>query len=158
MRVENIIIPVKIVSPAELTDDEQRLLQAALDACKTSYAPFSAFNVGAAVRLASGEIICGSNQENVAFPSGLCAERTAMFYANAHYPDVPITAIALTSSVNGVQNPQPVYPCGSCRQSLLQSEIRFGNDINVIMAGSVSAYIVDSIKMLLPLGFDGFDK
>lgn len=158
MYIQNITIPVTIMSPAELSADESRLAQAALEACKTSYAPFSGFNVGVALLLASGEIVCGSNQENVAFPSGLCAERTAMFYANSRYPDTPITMLAVTSAIKGVQNADPVYPCGNCRQALLQSEIRFGNNIRVIMAGSESVRIVDGVKMLLPLSFDDFDK
>ena len=158
MRIENIIVPVTISTPDELSDEEKHLLLAASEACKTSYAPFSGFNVGAALLLASGEIVCGSNQENIAFPSGLCAERTAMFYANSHYPDVPIRAIAITSSVKGVPNHAPVYPCGACRQALLQCEIRFGNEIKIIMAGTDSVRTVEGVKMLLPLGFDGFDK
>ncbi|MDR2562321.1 MAG: cytidine deaminase [Prevotellaceae bacterium] len=158
MHIENLNLSVRVSSFDELSDEEKQLVRAAAEACKTSYAPFSGFNVGAALLMASGETVCGSNQENVAFPSGLCAERTAMFYANARYPETPIIALALTSSINGVQNRAPVYPCGSCRQALLQSEIRFGNDITILMAGSESVYTVVGVKTLLPFGFDSFSK
>lgn len=156
MHIEKLSLSVIVSTFDELSAEEQQLVMAALEACKTSYAPFSRFNVGAALLMASGETVCGSNQENVAFPSGLCAERTAMYYANAHYPEIPILAMAITSSVDGIQNRTPVYPCGSCRQSLLQCETRFCNDIKILMAGSDSVAIVVGVKNLLPLGFDNF--
>ena len=141
-------------SPDELDPKYKNLLQNAVEACKLSYAPFSGFNVGAAILLADGKIIKGGNQENVAFPSGLCAERVAGFYAGSEYPDVPVVAVAVTSSIKGVLNKFPVRPCGSCRQSLLQSELRFKNKITVIMAGSDRIETVEGISSLLPLCFD----
>ena len=156
MKQENITINVTVYSPNELNTNDALLVKSAFEACKTSYAPYSNFNVGAAVLLANGEIINGSNQENIAYPSGLCAERTAMFYANAKYPDVPIIALAVASSVNGVPNKEAVYPCGSCRQALLENELKFKNNIRVLMAGAEIVKEVESIKSLLPLSFDNF--
>lgn len=139
---------------SELSAQEQTLLQKADEATATSYAPYSNFNVGVAILLENGEIISGSNQENSASPSGLCAERVAMFYANARYPDVPIVAVAVSSSINGVLNSKPIYPCGSCRQSLLENEQRSGKSIKVIMGSTKHIQVAGSIKDLLPLSFD----
>jgi cytidine deaminase len=151
----NLIIPVTEYSSTEEIEEQYRdLVKSAYDACSTSYAPFSKFCVGAAVLLENGEIIKGSNQENAAYPSGLCAERVAVFYANSFYPDVPITAIAIAASVAGDFCKNPVYPCGSCRQVLLQSERRFQNNIRVFMVGCEKIRMVESIKDLLPLGFE----
>jgi cytidine deaminase len=151
----NLIIPVtEYTSTDELDEQFNDLVQAAYDACSTSYAPYSKFCVGAAVLLENGDIIKGSNQENVAYPSGLCAERVAVFYANSLYPDVPVIAIAITASVSGIPVKEPVYPCGSCRQSLLQSERRSRKNIHVLMVGSSKIQMVESIKDLLPLGFN----
>ncbi|MDR3133334.1 MAG: cytidine deaminase [Prevotellaceae bacterium] len=137
----------------ELTGEDAALLEKAAAATDRSYAPYSHFHVGAAVLLENGEIICGSNQENAAYPSGLCAERVALFYASAQYPEVAIRAVAVHSSVNGQANPDPVYPCGACRQVLLECESRFGQPIKVIMGGTKKIQIVNSVSGLLPLSF-----
>jgi cytidine deaminase len=155
MKQFNIIIPVTEYSSTDELDERYRtLIKSAYDTCSTSYAPFSKFCVGVAVLLENGEIIKGSNQENAAYPSGLCAERVAVFYANSLYPDIPVVAITITASVSGVQVKEPVYPCGSCRQVLLQSERRYRKNIRVFMVGSEKIQMVESIKDLLPLGFD----
>jgi cytidine deaminase len=155
MKQFNIIIPVtEYSSPDELDERYRTLIKSAYDACSTSYSPFSKFCVGVAVLLENGEIIKGSNQENAAYPSGLCAERVAVFYANSLYPDVPVVAVAITASVSGVPVKEPVYLCGSCRQTLLQCERRFLNNIRVFMVGFEKIQMVESIKDLLPLGFD----
>jgi len=155
MKRFELIIPVTEYDSADELDDRYKdLINAAYAACSTSYAPFSKLNVGAAALLENGEIIKGSNQENAAYPSGLCAERVAMFYANSFYPDIPIIAIAITSSVSGIINKEPIYPCGSCRQSLLQSEQRFRKNIRMFMVGSEKIRMIESIKDLLPLSFD----
>jgi len=138
----------------ELHADDARLLKEATVATRQSYAPYSNFNVGAAVLLENGEIIYGSNQENAAYPSGLCAERVALFYANSHHPNVAVKAIAVDSAVNGVENCDPVYPCGDCRQVLLECEHRFGKPIKVIMGGAKKIKMVMSVKDLLPLSFE----
>lgn len=141
---------------SELTSEEATLLVKASEATRCSYAPYSHFHVGAAVLLENGEIICGSNQENAAYPSGLCAERVALFYANSHFPNVAIRAIAVYSSVNGVENSDPTYPCGACRQVLLECENRSGQPIKVIMGSAQKIQIVHSVSDLLPLAFDEF--
>jgi cytidine deaminase len=138
----------------ELAPADSALLHAAIEATKNAYAPYSKFNVGAAVLLENGEVVCGSNQENVAYPSGLCAERVALFYAGAHYPNVAIKAIAVSSTVNGKENRDPVYPCGECRQVLLEYENRSGKPIKVIMGSASKVHVVNSAKDLLPLSFE----
>lgn len=140
----------------KLSSIEQNLVILARQASFDAYAPYSGFCVGAAVLLASGKIITGNNQENIAYPNGLCAERVAMFSANAAHPNDPIEAIAIASSGNKILHNKAVFPCGSCRQSLLESEMRFKNNIKVIMTGSEDFYIVESIKRLLPLNFDPY--
>ncbi|MDR1983453.1 MAG: cytidine deaminase [Prevotellaceae bacterium] len=138
----------------ELDEADRRLLEAANMATKTSYAPYSRFNVGSAVLLENGEIITGSNQENNAYPSGLCAERVAVFYANAKYPNVAIKAIAISSAVDNKINDSEVYPCGSCRQVLVESENRQDTKIKLIMGGAKSIIVIDSVSLMLPFTFD----
>jgi cytidine deaminase len=137
----------------ELQENDSKLLKQATEAIHSAYAPYSHFNVGAAVLLENGEIILGSNQENVAYPSGLCAERVALFYANSRFPNVAVKAIAISSAVDGKENDDPVFPCGDCRQVLLECENRFGKPITVIMGGTKNIKMVKSIKDLLPLSF-----
>ena len=137
----------------ELQEADAALLREAALATKQSYAPYSKFNVGAAVLLENDEIIYGSNQENAAYPSGLCAERVALFYANSHFPNVPVKAIAIHSAINGKENDEPAYPCGACRQVLLECENRFGKPIKIIMGGAKNIKIVNNIHDLLPLSF-----
>jgi len=141
-------------SVKDLNAEDQILVEKAIEAAGKAYAPYSGFKVGAALRLANGEIITGNNQENAAYPSGLCAERVALFYANAQYPDVPVNAIAITAFNNGQQVNEAVYPCGSCRQVILEDEVRFENDVRMILAGKDKIIIAGNIKALLPLHFD----
>ncbi|WP_421918361.1 cytidine deaminase [Marinifilum sp.] len=141
-------------SIAELSKEDQLLVNEAKDAAHRSYAPYSKFNVGAALLLENGEIVQGNNQENSAYPSGLCAERVAVFYANAKYPDVPVKAIAITSRTNGSFLDAPVPPCGACRQVLLETENRYNHPIKVILCGEKKIQIIDNIKQLMPLYFD----
>jgi cytidine deaminase len=155
MKKFNLIIPVTEYASIEELDEQYRdLIKSAYEACSTSYAPFSKFCAGAAALLENGVIIRGSNQENIAYPSGLCAERVAVFYAGSSYPDIPVVAIAITASVAGTPVKEPVYPCGSCRQSLLQSERRSRKNIRIFMVGSGKIQMVESVKALLPLEFD----
>ena len=116
---------------------EQDLVMAAREAAHNAYAPYSQFKVGAAVLLENGEIFPGNNQENAAYPDGLCAERVALFSANATRPGIPIRIIAVTALAKQGFLPDPVYPCGSCRQSLLESENRFQQPIRVLMCGEI---------------------
>lgn len=138
----------------ELSDIEQGLVIKAIDTAKKAYAPYSNFKVGAAILLENGEIITGNNQENAAYPSGLCAERVAMFYANAKYPNVAVKAVTVTVVKNGEVLAEPAPPCGSCRQVMLETEVRFGQAIKIYMAGQHRVLSVDSAKSLLPITFD----
>ena len=138
----------------ELTKEDIVVINKAKEAAQKAYAPYSKFNVGACVLLENGELIQGNNQENAAYPSGLCAERVAMFYANANYPDVPVKTIAICAYVNSKLLNEPVPPCGSCRQVLLESEIRFNSPIRIILIGESKILIIDNAKQLLPLNFN----
>ena len=142
-------------SEEALGKDNFNLAQQARQATFTAYSPYSHFCVGAAVLLDNGETVCGSNQENAAYPSGLCAERTAVFYANSQYPDQPIRRICIVArDTKGEFLQRPISPCGACRQVLLEAEQRAGSDIEVLLYGTEGIYIVRNIKDLLPLGFD----
>ncbi len=138
----------------ELGTEEAFLIEKAGEAAKKAYAPYSQFQVGAAILLANGEIIQGNNQENAAYPSGLCAERVAIFYANSKYPDIAITAIAICAYKNSKFIEEPIPPCGSCRQVLLEAQLRFNTPIKIIIAGKSKIYLLNNVKELLPLNFD----
>ncbi|HEC43722.1 MAG TPA: cytidine deaminase [Bacteroides sp.] len=140
--------------PEDLSAKEQQVISAAKNAAARAYAPYSKFHVGAALLLTSGELVTGNNQENAAYPDGLCAERVAMFAANANHPDSGIQLLAVTAMMNDEFLEEPVYPCGSCRQSLLESENRFQQPIRILMYGKNRIQIVNSVKDLLPLSFD----
>jgi cytidine deaminase len=148
---------IRVCQPDELTAEEQHLLQLAVEATGRSYAPYSKFCVGAAVRLDNGVELSGSNQENAAYPSGLCAERTALFYAGAQYPDVPIRMLAIAArGTDGELTEEPTGPCGSCRQVIIESETRAGNPIRILLYGKKFVYVVDGIRPLMPLTFSEF--
>lgn len=139
----------------ELSDEEKQLLEAAKEATKNSYAPYSHFHVGAAVLLDNGEIMSGSNQENCAYPSGLCAERTTVFYANSLHPDTPINILCVCArDSSGDFTSRPCPPCGACRQVLVETEQRFGKPMRVLLFGKEGTYCLDSAADLLPLSFD----
>ena len=139
----------------ELTPQELALLDEARRATYRSYAPYSHFSVGAAVELADGTLVAGSNQENAAYPSGLCAERTAVFYAGSQHPDQPIRRLCIAArDTDGQFLRRPISPCGACRQVLLEAEQRAGNNIEVMLYGTEGIYFIRSIKDLLPLSFD----
>ena len=144
---------VCVYSWDELAEEDQILVQAAKDATNGSYAPYSSFYVGAAVRLGNGTIVMGSNQENVAFPSGLCAERTALFAANAQYPDQPVLALAVAARNKDGFLSQPITPCGACRQVISGVEQRYEHPIRILLYGTEGIHVVDSIEALLPLQF-----
>ncbi len=138
----------------QLEAQDRKLAEAAIEATEGSYAPYSGFNVGAAVRLDNGEIIKGSNQENAAYPSGICAERTAMFYAAATYPENAIEAIAVTASQNGILCGNPATPCGACRQVMAQYQTKGGKPIAIILVGGKKIWKFDRVDDILPLIFD----
>ena len=138
----------------EMNSQDRELAHAAVEAMAGSYAPYSHFNVGAAVRLSNGEIVKGANQENAAFPSGLCAERTAMFSAGATYPDKEMLSIAIAGGVYGKVCADPATPCGACRQVMAQYQAKSGKPMSVIMVGGRRTYKFDKVDDILPLIFD----
>jgi len=144
-----------------LPEKDKALVLKAIEATKASYAPYSKFHVGAAVRLQNDVDVIGSNQENIAYPSGLCAERVALFAASTQYPGVPIEAIAITAFSDDFEVNFPVTPCGSCRQVLSEYEHIYGKQIRIIMHGHKSKVLIaEKVEDLLPLSFktDGLKK
>jgi len=141
-------------SPDELSDEEQQLIERAIQTARDAYAPYSKFHVGASLLLDDGTFVDGNNQENAAYPDGLCAERVAMFAANALHPGSAVKIMAVAAIYQDKLLDQPVYPCGSCRQALLESENRFMQPIRILMYGKAGIHAVSSIKDLLPLSFD----
>lgn len=141
----------------ELSTEDRQLVEQAIEATRRSYAPYSHFHVGAAVRLENGEIVIGCNQENAAYPSGLCAERTALFAAGALYPDVPVRVLAVAArGTDGEMTEEPTGPCGSCRQVIIESETRAKHPIRILLYGRRCVYIIDGIRQLMPLTFSEF--
>lgn len=140
-------------SMEELDDSERKVVEKAREATRNSYAPYSHFHVGAAVLLGNGEVLIGANQENAAFPSGLCAERTAVFAAQANYPKQPILILAIAASDGGGLRHRPVSPCGACRQVILEIEDRYKQPVEILLSGLDGIYRFKSIKDLLPLSF-----
>lgn len=139
----------------ELTSEDKELVKRAKKVSKTAYAPYSQFYVGAAIRLSSNEIIEGSNQENMAYPSGMCAERVAIYYANSYHSDAQIDTIAVTAFAKDFDVNHPVSPCGACRQSMAEYELKQNQPIRLIMSGeSGEIYIADSIETVLPFMFN----
>ena len=128
MKALQLHIPVKVFAYEELAEADRQLIDAAREATYHSYAPYSHFHVGAAARLADGTVVSGSNQENAASPSSLCAERTTLFYANSRYPDQPVDTLAIAArNERGEFLQQPISPCGACRQVMLETETRFSH-------------------------------
>ena len=137
----------------EFPENDQLLLQEARRISSMAYAPYSGFYVGAAVLLGNGMIVTGNNQENSAYPSGLCAERVALFYANANHPESEVKSIAVSAAKNGILVDDSVKPCGSCRQALAETEVRFGQPIRIILDGQDSILVLNGVESLLPLSF-----
>ena len=139
---------------SELSSEEKQLVANAKSSLSTAYAPYSGFLVGASVLLENGEIINGSNQENVAYPSGLCAERVAIFYASAQYPGVPIKAIAVTANTHLDPSEIPASPCGNCRQTLAEYQQKQSTSIPIIFMGASGKIVYcNSVLDLLPFAF-----
>ena len=144
---------LSVLSWTELTEKAKKTIEAAKEASYKAYAPYSNFLVGAAVLLEDGTIVTGNNQENAAFPSGICAERTAVFAANSLYPELSIDMLAIAAQNKGEFLKQPVAPCGVCRQVLLESEKRFEKEIEIYLYGTEKIYYIKGIETLLPLNF-----
>lgn len=142
-------------SVSDLPEPIQLLMQKALAVRKTAYAPYSKFRVGAAIQLDNGEVVIGSNQENAAYPSGLCAERVAVFHAGAAYPDAKILSLAITAAADNKVVDTPIPPCGACRQALAEYEMKQDVPMEIYFMGETGkVYKSDSLKNLLPLVFD----
>lgn len=141
-------------SVEEMTPEDQALVAAALEAQKGSYSPYSDFQVGAALQLANGVIVKGANQENIAYPSGLCAERVAMFWAGANYPDVPMDTLAIAGSDHGVLCESPASPCGACRQVMAEYQKKYNHPLKIILVGSKRIRKFSCVEDLLPFIFD----
>ena len=137
----------------ELTDEQRELVTIAKEQTNNSYCPYSKFHVGAAAKLENGLIIRGSNQENAAYPSGICAERSALFAAGANYPEVPVSTLCIACFTEGHFTETPGAPCGACRQVMLETEHRYGKPMQVILYGEHETYVFDSAADLLPVGF-----
>ena len=153
MREINLSTKIAVYPLEECSDIEKKLIAAAKHATEKSYAPYSNFKVGAALLLENGEIVTGNNQENAAYPSGLCAERGTIFYANSVYPDQQIEAIAIAAWANNTFTKDAITPCGGCRQVLLEAENRFSAPMRILMYSEEGIYVVNTIKTLLPLSF-----
>lgn len=145
---------IKLSRAEDLSPEEQNLYKKAKTAARKAYAPYSSFMVGASVLLENGDVITGSNQENAAYPSGICAERTALFYAGASYPEIPVKTILITAFSSGKFLDNAVSPCGGCRQVILETIKRQKKPIRLIMAGESVITIVEDASMLLPFPFE----
>ncbi len=154
MEERKVICYIKVAKYDELNDKDKLLVDTAKKQTENAYAPYSTFHVGAALELDNDIIIGGNNQENAAYPSGLCAERVAMFYANAQYPNTAVKTIAIAAYTKGEFLKKPITPCGSCRQVLLETENRYEKDIRVILYGTDEIIIINNVKDLLPLSFE----
>ena len=142
-------------SLGELNKQDHEVLLKAIDARKDAYAPYSNFKVGAAVLLGNGEMVLGNNQENASYPSGLCAERVALFYAGARYPGVKIISIAISAMANSHLVDKPAAPCGNCRQAISEYEFKQNSPIEIILMGETGEILkCKSVADILPLGFN----
>ena len=153
MKEINLSTKIAVYPLEECSEAEKKLIEAAKSATERAYVPYSGFSVGSAVLLGNGEIVSGSNQENAAYPSGLCAERTTVFYANSSFPEEKVVAIAVAAFHKGAFTSDVITPCGACRQALLETENRFHSPMRVLMYSEKGVYVVNSIKDLLPLSF-----
>lgn len=157
MKNIDIVANIIVCDYKELTETQKNLVDCAKEACKRAYAPYSRFNVGAAALLDNGEVVSGSNQENAAYPSGICAERTTLFYAGAQYPNNAVTHLAIAAYKDGEYTVAPTAPCGACRQVILETEHRYNTPIEILLYGREKIYIIKSIESLLPLCFGKTD-
>lgn len=155
MKHRTITIPVtEYASITEMEALDCILAEKAIEAAKNAYAPYSNFMVGAAIRLTNGEIILGSNQENAAYPSGLCAERVALFWAGSQYPNTPATSMAVVAFKDGLMIEEPITPCGACRQVIAEHEHRFAKSFSVILLGKNRVLKLEKSTYLLPFSFN----
>ena len=155
MKTIDISIKIGFCQPEELPAADQHLIQTAIHATANSYSPYSRFRVGAALLLADGTEVMGANQENAAFPSGLCAERSAIFAAQSTRPDQPINTLAIAAANEYGLMRDPIVPCGACRQVILEIEDRYRQPVRILLYGTAGVYVISTVKDLLPLQFVG---
>ena len=153
MKEETLNIRYEVAQLEELSHEEQELVNKAKAATANSYAPYSHFNVGAACLLADGTVVIGANQENAAFPSGLCAERSAIFAAQSNYPEQAVTTLAIAARNAKGFLKSPIPPCGACRQVVLEMEDRYKRPVRILLYGENGTYCFGSVKDLLPFSF-----
>lgn len=154
MKDINLQIKMKFAQMDELSPEDRELVQCAIDSTSRSYSKYSHFSVGAAIRLQNGEIVLGANQENAVFPVGLCAERTAIFAAQVAHPELSIDVIAISAkNAQGELTLDPVTPCGSCRQVMLEMEDRYKKPMRVLLYGKRGVYVINTVRDLMPLSF-----
>ena len=153
MKEHNLTTKMRSYQWDELTEEQRVVLTIAKEQTQRSYCPYSHFHVGAAAKLANGEVVRGCNQENAAYPSGLCAERSALFAAGAQYPDQAVTKLAIACYTGGHFTKEPGAPCGACRQVMLETEHRYGGKMEVLLYGENGTYVFESAADLLPLIF-----
>lgn len=157
MEHKKITLEYESLAHSELDTADAELVSKAMEATYRSYSPYSHFRVGAAIRLSDGHIVEGANQENVAYPSGTCAERSACFYAHARYPEAAFVKIAVAArDTEGEFVGYPISPCGACRQALLEYETLAGHPVEVLLAGKDRVYRIPSVASLLPFAFSEF--
>lgn len=155
MKTIDLSIKIGCCQMDELSAEEQVLVEKAIAATANSYSPYSRFSVGAALYLEDDTIVIGANQENAAYPSGLCAERSAVFAAQSQCPDQAIKTLAIAARNGGGLMKQPIVPCGACRQVILEMEDRYKRPVRILLYGTEGVYIINTIKDLLPLQFVG---
>ena len=153
MEAKNLNVSFCVAKMEELDENDRLLVETAIKATERSYAPYSRFNVGAAVRLDNGVTIPGCNQENAAFGVTICAERSALFTAGAQYPDAKVMAIAIAARNEEGLLGKPISPCGTCRQAMVETEKRSGRRLRILLYGLECVYVIDGISTLLPLTF-----
>ena len=153
MEKVNVFSDIRLCQMDELASEDKVLVETAMQATDNSYSPYSKFRVGAAVRLAGGKVVMGANQENAAFSVTICAERSAIFAAQANYPDKAIVSIAIAARNEDGFTQEPVSPCGSCRQAMGEIEQRYSQPLHILLYGKKGIYVMDSISNLMPLSF-----
>lgn len=153
MEKVNVFSDIRLCQMDELASEDKVLVETAMQATDNSYSPYSKFRVGAAVRLAGGKVVMGANQENAAFSVTICAERSAIFAAQANYPDKAIVSIAIAARNEDGFTQEPVSPCGSCRQAMVEIEQRCSQPLHILLYGKKGIYVMDSISNLMPLSF-----
>lgn len=156
MRELTISSKFKILNLKECDQTTLRLINSSKQACEKAYAPYSKYHVGATVLFEDGTTIEGNNQENIAYPSGLCAERVALFYARSKHPNKKIKSITIVAKFGNEYTKDICTPCGACRQVMIDVESRNGNEIEVIMVSQNEIYISPSVNQLMPLSFVKF--